>query len=149
MREVLLLCFFLVVLHRSQQANNIRVFPAEHPECRNDTQCLTLAECLNTQSSCFDSNTVLTFMEGEHIASGSMDYLIIKNVANLSLIGDKNDGVPAAKIHCNTTKGFAIVHAQRVTITALAFVGCGSIVPSFLTEQAFNIYIYQELPLFS
>ena len=140
MREVLLLCFFLVVLHRSQQANDIRVFPAEHPECRNDTQCLTLAVCLNTQSSCFDSNTVLTFMEGEHIASGSMDYLIIKNVANLSLIGDKNDGVPAAKIHCNTTKGFAIVHAQRVTITALAFIGCGSIVPSFLTEQAFNIY---------
>ena len=87
-------------------------------------------------------------MEGEHIASGSMDYLIIKNVANLSLIGDKNDGVPAAKIHCNTTKGFAIVHAQRVTITALAFVGCGSISP-FLFDRASFQHLYQELPLFS
>ena len=79
-------------------------------------------------------------MDGEHTASGSVDYLIIKDVTNLSLIGGEKNGAPAARINCNTTKGFAVVHAQRVTITALAFIGCGGILPSSLKSQAFSTY---------
>ena len=128
-----------------QQTNvtYIKIVPSLS-DCQNVTEiCLTFSQCLSSQEStkfCFNSNTELHFAAGDHLANGSVKYLIIEDVDYLSLIGDTVDGRPAARIHCNTTKAFAILYSFYLQITGLEFLGCGSLVPTYLQEKAFNVY---------
>ena len=136
MLRLVLLCFLLLALCKSQlQINRIRITTTSS-EC---TECLTLSQCLSSrQNNCFTSNTELTFSVGEHLASSINSYYTISNVANLSLIGESRGGVSAI-IRCTTTRGFAILNAENVNITALTFTECGTFIPSTVKRWAFRL----------
>ena len=136
MLRLVLSCFLLLALCKGQlQINRIRIATSSS-EC---TKCLTLSQCLSSrQNNCFTSNTELTFSAGEHLASSINSYYIIFNVANLSLIGESRGGLSAI-IRCTTTRGFAIVSAENVNITALAFTECGTFIPPTVKRWAFRL----------
>lgn len=139
------LSFLFLAVCQSQQTNQtyIKIVPSLN-DCQNLSEiCLTLSQCLGSQENitfCFTSNIELQFAAGEHLANGSVEYLIIEDINYLSLIGETLDERPAARIHCNNTKAFAILHSNYVLITGLEFCGCGSLVPTNVQYRAFNVY---------
>ena len=134
----------LLSLCKSEEVNKTLIQIVPTPlECQNGPQCYTLSQCLGSRentSLCFASNTELRFTEGEHLANGIEKYLILDDVNYLTLVGDYSRGRPAARIRCNTTKGFAIMYAAYVQVIALEFIDCGMLLPKTLQERAFTHY---------
>ena len=101
MEKCIFLIFLFLAVCQCQQTNltYIKIVPSLS-DCQNvKDRCLTFSQCLgnlkNTKS-CFNSNTELHFAASDHLANGSVKYLIIEKVDYLSLIGDTVDGRPAA-----------------------------------------------------
>lgn len=142
MWKCICLIFWFLAVCQCQVANltHIKIVPSLS-DCQNVTEtCLTLSQCLSSREFCFNGNTELQFAAGDHLANGSVEYLIIEDADYLSLIGDTINGLPAARIHCINTKAFAILYSAYVQITGLEFLDCGTLVPSHLQVKAFNVY---------
>ena len=127
---------------QSQQTNRtyIDIVPMWSDCPQNGTQlCYTLAQCLD-DVACLTTNTEVLFSAGQHWANGRDEYALVEDVEHLALVGEIVDGKPATQIHCNTTKGFAILYAIDIQITGVEFVNCGTLIPTDLQETAFNVY---------
>ncbi len=90
---------------------------------QSETDCKTLSQCLRNITSCFDSNTILNFVEENYDIdlNGTSNFIIVSSVANLTLSGRN------VKIHCITRTGFAFINITNLRIQGLRFVNCGKV----------------------
>ena len=133
-------CFITLVSTKSEQ-NQILLVPSE-AHCSNATYipCLTLVQCLKRINNCFLSNTVVTFLSGDHHTEDEIGFKIIRNKRNLVLRSEfVPSSIPSSKIYCSKGFSLAFVNIHRFFIFGLGFYNCGSRILNELREEAITI----------
>ena len=71
--------------------------------------CLTLVQCLRNSSSCFSSNSIVSFSEGTHFTDEVTGFIVVRNKQNLLTVRNDKFGSTEASVVCSqlelTTSG--------------------------------------------
>jgi len=88
-------------------------------------------------SQYFASNTVITFLPGDHQTNISRNLtVLIKDVRNVSLIGsDSSNNGSKSVILCTGSLGFAFINITTLRVAKLHFSFCGAYFPSMSTVE--------------
>ena len=84
--------------------------------------CYTLSQVMDNPSNYFTSNTTVVFPPGYHEVS-TEGQLVIRNVNNISLVGDNND---STMIKCVHKFGPVFINITNLTVSRLSFSMCGA-----------------------
>ena len=84
--------------------------------------CYTLSQVMDNPSNYFTSNTTVVFPPGYHEVS-TEGQLVIRNVNNISLVGDNND---STMIKCVGEFGLVFINITNLTLSKLSFSMCGA-----------------------
>ena len=84
--------------------------------------CYTLSQVMDNPSNYFTSNTTVVFPPGYHEVS-TEGQLVIRNVNNISLVGDNND---STMIKCVHKFGLVFINITNLTVSRLSFSMCGT-----------------------
>ena len=126
----------------TSQHNPVLIIPSQM-YCPNEThtRCFTLVECLVNTSGCFLSNSVVTFLSGDHHTENVTGFKIIRNKQNLVLKSELNPSVdiPSSRIYCSNRLSLAFVDIHGLFISGLGFYDCGSRLPNELRKEAIAI----------
>ena len=122
-----LLMLLYLLLSWTTTAEQIYVVPSSNASCPRDP-CYTLTDVVLNPSQYFASNTVMTFLSGNHQTNITRNLLVeIKDARNISMIGyDHSKSV----IQCTGSLGFAFINVTTLKITKLSFGFCGARISS-------------------
>ena len=109
--------------------------PDNHHHSINDNT-YTLQHYLNNTNKYFTSNTQLHFLPGQYYLNND---LIIQDVSNFSLIGNRTNEVINTIINCTSPAGIAVVGSSNIVIANIVMNECGNDYKSFMT----NMYQHQ------
>ena len=109
----------ITALHKSSTV--YYVIPDDDYTTNNNTY--TLQHYLNNINKYFTSHTQLHFLPGQYYLNTD---LIIQNVSNLSLIGNRTNEVINSVIKCTLPAGIAVVSSSNIVIANLVMKDCGS-----------------------
>ena len=114
-------------------ASGIHVVKPTNETACPQQPCHTLEHYAQRWQFYLTSNTIMTFLPGEHVLEGDWSTLFVVNVSNLTLIGNDdmitgNLGIPEAtsRISCRQGKScFSFYNVKELSIARLSFSDCG------------------------
>ena len=109
------------------------VMPDDHYHPINDNT-YTLQHYLNNINKYFTSNSQLHFLPGQYYLNND---LIIQNVSNFSLIGNRTNEVINTVINCTSPAGIVVVGSSNIVIANIVMNECGNQYIIFLKQSAF------------
>ena len=129
----MLSCLFLLPMVTAEQ---FHVIPSSDASCPREP-CYTLTEVVLNPSQYFTSDTIITFLPGNHKTNATRNLsILIKNVKNISMIGyDHTNNNSKSVIQCTGSLGFAFINITTLKIEKLQFNFCGARFPSKLTVE--------------
>ena len=106
--------------------------------------CLTLVQCLRNSSSCFSSNSIVSFSEGTHFTDEVTGFIVIRNKQNLLLQGagvNRSDMMhePLTKINCSNVLTFAFLEINNLSFSGIGFYNCGAAMPDELRTEVATV----------
>ena len=110
-----------VSLLQTASATVYYVVPDDHYTTNNNTY--TLQHYLNNINKYFTSHTQLHFLPGQYYLNTD---LIIQNVSNLSLIGNRTNEVINSVIKCTSPAGIVVVGSSNIVVANIVMNECSS-----------------------
>ena len=139
---------YFLLLSWTATAEQFYVVPSGSTSCPRKP-CYTLTDIVLNSSRYFASNTVITFLPGNHTTNISKDLsVLIKNVTNISMIGcDHTNTDSKSVIQCTGSLGFTFKKVTTLKIARLSFTSCeAKIHPDFkirnFPEQALRMTFF-------
>ena len=134
--RLFLLSYMLQLLSGTATAETFYVMSSSTTGCPKKP-CYTLTDVVQNPSQFFASNTVITFLPGNHHTNIRRNLtVLIKDVRNISLIGsDPTNNDSKSVILCTGSLGFAFVNVSTLKLVNLHFYFCGAYFPSNFTVE--------------
>ena len=132
---------YLLLLSWTATAEQFYVLPSGSTSCPRKP-CYTLTDIVLNSSRYFASNTVITFLPGNHKTNITREFsVLIKDVRNISMIGyDHTNTDSKSVIQCTGSLGFAFINVTTLKIARLSFIFCGAFISSKFTVEANVVY---------
>ena len=132
---------YLLLLSWTATAEQFYVLPSDSTSCPRKP-CYTLTDIVLNSSRYFASNTVITFLPGNHKTNITRNLpVLIMDVRNISMIGyDHTNTNSKSVIQCTGPLGFAFINVTTLKITSLRFVSCGAFISSEFTVEENVVY---------
>ena len=118
---------YLLLLSWTATGEQFYVLPSGSTSCPRKP-CYTLTDIVLNSSRYFASNTVITFLPGNHKTNITREFsVLIKDVRNISMIGyDHTNTDSKSVIQCTGSLGFAFIKVTTLKIANLRFASCGA-----------------------
>ena len=113
------------------------VIPDDHYTSNNNTY--TLQHYLSNTRKFFTSHTQLHFLPGQYYLDTD---LIIQNVSNLSLIGNRTNGVINTVINCTSPAGIVVYGSSNIVIANIEIKECGNEYKEY--DSLASIYVHTD-----
>ena len=122
-------------------AEQFYVAPSGSTHCPSEP-CYTVTDVVLNPSRYFASNTVITFLPGNHQTNITEDLsVLIKDVINISMIGyDPTNSDSRSVIQCTGPLGFVFINVTTFKIARLSFISCGAFISSKFTVEENVVY---------
>ena len=117
------LLLFLVSTSLLQTTSSAVYYVVPDDHYTTDNNSYTLQHYLNNTNKYFTSHTRLYFLPGQYYLNTD---LIIQDVRNLSLTGNRTNGVINSVIKCTSPAGIVVVGSSNIVIANFAMKECGS-----------------------
>ncbi len=126
------------------------VTPSSDDDLCPFTPCFTLSYFATNPDQYFVSGATFVFLPGEH-QLGNDGFVVIRDVADLSLVGSENASIqylgeylhtlePNAMIYCTGGgSGFVFINVSNLHISDLGFELCGAVIPPDLATEALTV----------
>ena len=116
-------------------AKQFYVIPSSGASCSKEP-CYTLTDVVLNSLQYFTSDTIITFLPGNHKTNATRNLSILtKNVRNISMVGYDHTNNSKSVIQCMGSLGFAFINITTLKIEKLEFNSCGARFPSELTAE--------------
>ena len=125
--------FLLVVTSLTLQvtSHTLYITPDDH-HSTNNSNTITLSQCVNNSKMCFTSDSQLVFLWGFY---NLKEDFVMQNLSNVTVIGNHST------INCaNSSVGIAIINIIRIAVQNMKVVGCRK---NYLDKfNAYNVPTY-------
>ena len=130
-RSYFLLVATLLVLQVT--SHTLYITPDDH-HSTNNSNTITLSQCVRNSEMCFTSNTQLFFWWGVH---NLKEDFVIQNLNNITVIGNHST------INCaNLSVGIAVINVTKIAVHNMKVVGCRK---NYIDKlDAFNVPTYVD-----
>ena len=130
-----MVCYYSILLAASllclTSSTVYYVMPDDHYHPINDNT-YTLQHYLNNTNKYFTSNTQLHFLPGQYYLNNDV---IIQDVTNFSLIGNRTNEIINTVISYTSPAGITIIKGSNITVANVAMNDCGN---DYLNDYLFE-----------